>query len=67
LRFLLMRGTEQMLSVRNRPSFSRNATSRGQALNVGFRQELTLNLRHRNDGFVPIFAIPAALHVARGR
>jgi hypothetical protein len=36
-----------------RPSFSRNATPHEQEPNVGFRQELTLNLRHRNDGFVP--------------
>lgn len=39
--------------VGNRPSFSRNAALQGQALNVGIRQELTLNLRHRNVGNVP--------------
>jgi hypothetical protein len=33
--------------------FSRNTTLREQALNVSFRQELTFNLRHRNDTFVP--------------
>jgi hypothetical protein len=33
--------------------------AQGQALNVGIRQELTLNPRHRNDGFVPSLALPA--------
>jgi len=45
--------SEQDRTVSNRPSFSRNATPQEQALDVGFRQELLLNLRHRNDGFVP--------------
>ncbi len=43
----------QKLSVWKRPSFSRNATPRGQALNVSFRQEPTFKLWHGNDGFVP--------------
>lgn len=49
------------LPVRCRPSFSRNATPHRKALNVGFRQEPTLNFRHRNDGFVPESIIPQLL------
>lgn len=44
-------------TVPGRPSFSRNAMPHEQALDVGFRQELLLNLRRRNDGFVPRFAL----------
>lgn len=43
--------------VCSRPTSSHNATPHEQALNVGFRQELTLSLWHRNDGFVPVQAI----------
>jgi hypothetical protein len=45
-----------MQTVGNRPSFSRAITPRGQALNVNFLQELTFNLRHRNDSWSPIRA-----------
>jgi hypothetical protein len=41
------------LPICKRLSFSRNATPNGQALNVCFQQELTLNPWLRNDGFVP--------------
>jgi hypothetical protein len=44
-----------------RPCFSRNATPHGQALSVGFRKELTLNQRHRNDGFVPLRSLQATV------
>ena len=37
------------MTVYYRP-FNRNFTPRGQALNVGFRQELTLNLRIGTTG-----------------
>lgn len=47
---------DEKLPFRFQPRFSRNATPRGRALNVGLPQHLTLKLRHRNDGFVPAAA-----------